>query len=116
MVYRVISIFRDRKSLLVLTGLLCVASITVQAGRSFAGLNLDVDLRPGGEAAEHYFLPITAPLDQGDTGLCWVYAALSMLETNYLYRHPGSHLVLSRGDLQLDAIAGEIEFDELVAA
>jgi hypothetical protein len=61
------------------------------------------------EVAEHYALPITAPLDQGDSGLCWVYAALSMLETNYIVRHPGSHIALSRGGLQLDAIADRLQ-------
>ena len=50
-------------------------------------------------------LPITPPLDQGDSDLCWVYATLSMLETNYLYRHPGSKISLSRGALQRDSIA-----------
>ena len=56
-------------------------------------------------AAESYRLPITPPLDQGESNLCWGYAALSMLETNYLVRHPGSGIVLSRGALQRDAIA-----------
>jgi hypothetical protein len=64
---------------------------------------------PGGEAAERYILPITAPLDQGETGLYWVYAALSMLETDYIVRHPGSHIALSRGGLQLDAIADRLQ-------
>jgi hypothetical protein len=109
MVSRVISFFRDRKRLLVTTGLLCVAFVGVQDGRSFAGLDFGMDLRPGEEPAEHYVLPITPPVDQGDSGLCWVYAALSMLESNYLYRHPGSHLALSRGDLQLDAIADRFQ-------
>ena len=88
-----------------MTGLLCVALLAVQDKRSFAGLDFETILPPGREAAEHYVLPITPPLDQGDTGLCWVYAALSMLETDYIVRHPGSHIALSRGGLQLDAIA-----------
>jgi len=57
------------------------------------------------EAAEHYVLPITPPLDQGDSDLCWVYAALSMLETNYMQRHPGSRIALSRGYLQVASVA-----------
>ena len=57
------------------------------------------------EVAERYRLPITRPLDQGDSDLCWGYAALSMLETNYLARHPASRILLSRGALQRDAIA-----------
>ena len=56
-------------------------------------------------AAESYVLPITAPIDQGETGLCWAFATLSMLETNYMSRHPGAHVEFSRGDLQRDAIA-----------
>lgn len=57
------------------------------------------------DAAERYVLPITPPRDQGDSDLCWVYATLSMLETNYMYRHPESHLALSRGSLQVASIA-----------
>ena len=109
MVSRVISIFRDRKRLLVTTGLLSVVLLAAHHTRAFADLGFDKDLPPGEEAAERYVLPITPPLDQGDSGLCWVYAALSMLESNYLYRHPGSHLALSRGDLQLDAIADRFQ-------
>jgi C1A family cysteine protease len=60
--------------------------------------------QPAPETAEHYALPITPPLDQGDSGLCWVFAALSMLETNYLARHPGSDIELSRAALQLVSI------------
>ncbi len=60
-------------------------------------------------AAESYALPITAPLDQGDTGLCWAFAALSMLETNYMSRHPGAHVEFSRGDLQRDAVADRFQ-------
>jgi hypothetical protein len=56
-------------------------------------------------AAERYALPISPPLDQGDSDLCWVFATLSMLETNYMVRHPGSKIVLSRGALQVDTIA-----------
>ncbi len=109
MVSRVISIFRDRKRLLVITGLFCVALITVHNRQSFAGLDFDIDVAPGEEAAEQYVLPITPPRDQGDSGLCWIYAALSMLETNYIVRHPGSHIALSRGGLQLDAIADRFQ-------
>ena len=50
--------------------------------------------------AQSFNLPITPPLDQGDSDLCWVYATLSMLETNYLVTHPGSRIALSRGALQ----------------
>jgi hypothetical protein len=57
------------------------------------------------QVAERYILPITPPLDQGDSDLCYAYAALSMLETNYKVRHPGSHIQLSRGAMQRAAIA-----------
>jgi hypothetical protein len=50
--------------------------------------------------AQSYKLPISPPLDQGDSGLCWVYATLSMLESNYLAKHPGSKIALSRAALQ----------------
>jgi len=109
MVSRVVSNFRDPKRLFFLTALLCVALFAAHDTRSFAGLDFDIDLPPSGEAAEHYVLPITPPLDQGDSGLCWVYAALSMLETNYIVRNPGSHIALSRGGLQLDAIADRFQ-------
>jgi hypothetical protein len=71
-----------------------------------ASLSLEGSVEPGGSrAAERYVLPITPPLDQGDSDLCWVCATLSMLETNYLYRHPSSRISLSRGALQRDSIA-----------
>jgi hypothetical protein len=54
--------------------------------------------------AESYKLPVTPPRDQGDSDLCWVFATLSMLETNYLARHPGSTIALSRGFLQRESI------------
>ena len=60
--------------------------------------------RATSETEEHYALPITPPLDQGDSDLCWVFAALSMLETDYLARHPGSDIELSRGAVQLESI------------
>jgi hypothetical protein len=56
-------------------------------------------------AGESYTLPISRPTDQGDSDLCWVFATLSMLETNYRYRHPGSGIELSRGALQRQSIA-----------
>jgi len=68
---------------------------------SLASLSVEGSVEPGGpRAAERYVLPITPPLDQGDSDLCWIYATLSMLETNYLYRHPGSRISLSRGNLE----------------
>ena len=71
-----------------------------------ACLALGVRLAPSraDDVAEHYALPITPPADQGDTGLCWVYATLSMLETNYMQKHPGKVVELSRAALQRDAI------------
>jgi hypothetical protein len=109
MLSRAISHFRDLKRLLAILAFLCAGSLAVHGPHSFAVLDLGVSVPGEGEVAEHYVLPITAPLDQGDSGLCWVYAALSMLETNYLVRHPGSHIALSRGGLQLDAVADRFQ-------
>ena len=55
-------------------------------------------------AAESYKLPITPPLDQGESGLCWIYSTLSMLETNYLAQHPNSTIRLSRAAVQRASI------------
>jgi hypothetical protein len=71
---------------------------------AIGGLAEDTTLHTG-IAAERYALPITPPMDQGDSDLCWVFATLSMLETNYMVRHPGSKIALSRGALQVDSIA-----------
>src|SRR5271166_4042403 len=76
---------------------------------AFAVMPADMNVEPGeGQVAESYLLPITPPLDQGDSDLCWVYATLSMLETNYMVRHPGSQIALSRGALERDAIADRL--------
>ena len=61
--------------------------------------------------ARSYKLPISPPLDQGDSDLCWVYATLSMLETNYLAKHPGSHIALSRGAMQRFSILDRFQRD-----
>jgi hypothetical protein len=63
------------------------------------------------EIAKSYKLPISPPLDQGDSDLCWVYAALSMLESNYLAKHPGSDIALSRGALQRLSILDRFQRD-----
>ena len=69
-------------------------------------MRANMDVEPAeGQVAESYLLPITPPLDQGESDLCWVYATLSMLETNYMVRHPDSQIALSRGALERDAIA-----------
>ena len=59
-------------------------------------------------AAESYKLPISPPRDQGGSDLCWAFATLSMLETNYRVRHPGSHIEFSRGALQRHAVADRL--------
>ena len=62
-----------------------VISLSASVERSFANPdNEAAPAPPSPDAAESYVLPITPPLHQGDTGLCWMYATLSMLETNYL--------------------------------
>ena len=38
-----------------------------------------------------------------------MYATLSMLETNYLARHPGSQISLSRGAMQVEAVEDRLE-------
>jgi hypothetical protein len=84
-----------------------VFSMTTNIEGSFAGeLN---PAPPTQEVAESYALPITPPLHQGDTGLCWMYATLSMLETDYLSHHPGSQISLSRGAMQVEAVEDRLE-------
>ena len=79
--------------------------VALQNG-TLADMPAHMNIEPGGpQVAESYLLPITPPLDQGELDLCWVYATLSMLETNYVVRHPGSRIALSRGALQRDEIA-----------
>jgi hypothetical protein len=73
---------------------------------------LDIEAPSAQPAAERYVLPISPPLDQGETGLCWVFATLSMLETNYMIRHPGAHVDFSRAAVQLDSI--EDRFERLI--
>ncbi|HZZ62976.1 MAG TPA: hypothetical protein VFE63_17730 [Roseiarcus sp.] len=86
--------------------LLSFCLLLFSGGESSANLAVEGTVGPGEpRAAVRYVLPITPPLDQGDSDLCWVYATLSMLETNYLARHPLSRISLSRGALQLDSIA-----------
>ena len=84
---------------------LCAALSTDLWNGAFADMPTGMNVEPGEvQVAESYLLPITPPLDQGDSDLCWVYATLSMLETNYMVRHPGSQITLSRGALERDAI------------
>ncbi len=92
-------------ALIGLAGLLaCGAAVWMGKGELRPALNLEGGA--GSQAAvERYVLPISAPLDQGETGLCWVFATLSMLETNYMSRHPGAHVEFSRAALQRDTIA-----------
>ena len=59
--------------------------------------------------AESFKLPISPPLDQGDSDLCWVFATLSMLETNYMAKHAGAKVAFSRGALQRASIADRFQ-------
>lgn len=94
-----------RRPFIALAAFCAALSADLQNG-AFADKPADMNVEPrGGQVAESYVLPITPPLDQGDSDLCWVYATLSMLETNYMVRHPGSQIALSRGALERDAIA-----------
>jgi hypothetical protein len=45
-------------------------------------------------------LPVSRGFKQKGSNLCWVFATLNALETNYLVRHPESHIELSRGSMQ----------------
>jgi hypothetical protein len=58
---------------------------------------------------ESYKLPISPPRDQGDSDLCWAFATLSMLESNFLQKHPGAKVEFSRGALQRASIADRFE-------
>jgi hypothetical protein len=89
--------------------LIFAAVVTISAGVGSALANEPTPAPPAQPVAESYALPITPPLHQGDTGLCWMYATLSMLETNYLVRHPGSQISLSRGAMQVEAVEDRLE-------
>ena len=99
----------DLKKLALSLLLAAVVSISAGVERSFADADLPSSATSTQEVAESYALPITPPLHQGDTGLCWMYATLSMLETNYLVRHPGSRISLSRGAMQVEAVEDRLE-------
>src|SRR5271165_1172793 len=95
---------RDRARLLFVP--LFVLAISLFAPQKAAFGGLAEDAKPDlAIPTERYALPITPPMDQEDSDLCWVFATLSMLETNYMVRHPGSKIALSRGALQVDTIA-----------
>ena len=98
------------KKLVVSLLLGCVVSISANVESSFGDADNKSGLPPREQqVAESYALPITPPLHQGDTGLCWMYATLSMLETNYVTRHPGSQISLSRGAMQVEAVEDRLE-------
>lgn len=100
----------DPKKLVVCLLVAGVLSISANVERSFASADNDpAPAPPSPQAAESYVLPISPPLHQRDTGLCWMYATLSMLETNYLVRHPGSQILLSRGTMQIEAVEDRLE-------
>ncbi len=97
--------YRRALAFLSLAGLVaCLAAAVVRNDAPLPVFHIDAGGEPAA-TAEHYVLPITAPLDQGDTDLCWVFATLSMLETNYMERHPGAHVEFSRAALQVDSVA-----------
>lgn len=96
------------KKLVVSSLLTSAVLISASVERSFANADLPSAARTQ-EVAESYALPITPPLHQGDTGLCWMYATLSMLETDYRTRHPGSQISLSRGAMQVEAVEDRLE-------
>lgn len=92
------------RTLVLVLGAFC-AGLAFCASGSSAVLPQGDEPRAAARApAESYALPITPPQSQGDSDLCWVFATLSMLETNYLVRHPGSNIELSPAALQVDSI------------
>jgi len=95
---------RRRRRLLFVPIILLAISLIALQKPAIGGLAENTKFHPG-VAAERYALPISPPLDQGDSDLCWAFATLSMLETNYMVRHPGSRIELSRGALQFDSVA-----------
>lgn len=52
------------------------------------------------DVGETIKLPTSRGFNQGGTQLCWSYATLNALETNWLVRHPGTPLELSRRTMQ----------------
>jgi hypothetical protein len=77
-------------------------------GLALAVSGVAADEGPQPVVAESYRLPISAARDQGDSDLCWVYATLNMLESNYLASHPQSKIELSRALVQRASIADRI--------
>lgn len=74
-------------------------------GLALVGSGVSADEGPQPLVAESYRLPISAARDQGDSDLCWVFATLNMLESNYLTRHPQSKIELSRALVQRASLA-----------
>jgi hypothetical protein len=54
-------------------------------------------------------LPISKGYDQGNSGMCWMYAALNALESNYLLAHSGSSIAMSRAAMQHVTVAERYE-------
>jgi len=77
----------------------------IAIGLVLVASGVSADQGPQPLVAESYRLPISAARDQGDSDLCWVFATLNMLESNYLARHPQSRIELSRALVQRVSIA-----------
>lgn len=52
-------------------------------------------------APENIRLPVSKTYVQGGTNLCWVYATMSAIESNFMKAHPGMTLELSRSAMQV---------------
>lgn len=61
---------------------------------------LEVDKEIKNNTVKEIKLPVSRGFNQKRTALCWVYSALNMIETNYLYAHQGAQIELSRRFLQ----------------
>ena len=53
------------------------------------------------QAASTIKLPVSPGYDQGGSSLCWVYATMNVLESNYLAANPETAIALSRSAMQL---------------
>lgn len=96
-------------ALVVVLGVLAASLVLCGPGSSTVLPRSDAPKATERAPVESYALPITPPRSQGDSELCWVYATLGMLETDYLVRHPGSSIELSPAALQADLIEDRVD-------
>ena len=81
----------------------------IAIGFALVASGVSADEGPQPIVVESYKLPISAARDQGNSDLCWVYATLNMLESNYLAKHPQSKIELSRALVQRASISDRFQ-------